>query len=167
MNTLKVLIYPDKGLLTPAAPIETIDDHVRSMAAQMIATMYAEEGIGLAATQVGIRLRMLTIDLSEEKNQPQVLINPVIKHRSGTIPSNEGCLSFPGLRIDIKRSEKITITATDLEGNPVNITAEGLLSRCLQHEIDHLDGIVFIDHLSWLKRSRTEKKFLKELREYH
>lgn len=161
MSTLTVRIYPDKCLLTPAKPIVEVDDDIRALAQQMIATMYTEEGIGLAAPQVGISLRLLTVDLSEEKQQPQALINPIITKREGKVLSKEGCLSFPELYIEVTRAEKIKVEGTDLDGNPVHIEADGLLSRCLQHEIDHLDGIVFVDRLSPLKRPRAIKKFLK------
>lgn len=163
MSTLSVLIYPDKRLLTPANPVTEVNDTVRDIAKKMIALMYTEDGIGLAAPQVGISLRLLTVDLSEDKQQPQALINPVITARMGQVMSQEGCLSFPGLYIEVPRAEKITIQATDLEGNPVEIEADGLLSRCLQHEVDHLEGIVFVDRLSYLKRPRAIKKFLKQM----
>lgn len=163
MSQLAVLIYPDKRLMTKATPIDTVDDTVRSIAQKMIQTMYTEDGIGLAAPQVGISLRLLVLDLSEEKNQPQVLINPEVVHREGNVDSQEGCLSFPNLYIEVPRAEKITIRATTLEGSPIQIDADGLLSRCLQHEMDHLDGIVFVDRLSALKRQRAIKKFFKQM----
>ncbi|MFI4956273.1 MAG: peptide deformylase [Gammaproteobacteria bacterium] len=165
MTLLNVLIYPDKRLLKPAQPIEQIDDTIRDIAKNMIETMYTEEGIGLAAPQVGISLRLMTVDLSEEKNQPQVLINPVITERTGEVQSKEGCLSFPDLYIEVPRAEKIHIDATCLDGKPIHIEADGLLSRCLQHEVDHLDGIVFVDRLSPLKRPRAIKKFLKYMQQ--
>lgn len=165
MQPLEVLIYPDKRLLTAARPVEHVDEHVRSIAESMIVTLYKEEGVGLAATQVGIPLRMLAVDTTEEKQSAQILINPEITERHGEVVSSEGCLSFPGLYIEVLRAEKIVITATNLNNQPIHIEAEGLLSRCLQHEVDHLDGVVFIDHLSSLKRSRAEKKFFKQLKE--
>ena len=161
MTLLKVLIYPDKRLLTRAQPIEQIDNNIRDIAKNMIETMYTEDGIGLAAPQVGISLRLMTVDLTEEKNQPQVLINPVITERIGEVLSKEGCLSFPDTYIEVTRSEKIKIEATGLNNEPIQIETDGLLSRCLQHEVDHLDGIVFVDRLSPLKRPRVIKKFLK------
>jgi peptide deformylase len=114
---------------------------------------------------VGIPLRILAVDTSEDRQHAQILINPVIEQREGTVQSSEGCLSFPGLYIEVDRAEKIVITATDLDNQPVRIEADGLLSRCLQHEVDHLDGVVFIDRLSALKRTRAEKKFFKLLKE--
>lgn len=161
MTLLKVLIYPDKRLLKPALPVEKVDDTIRNIAQKMIATMYTEDGIGLAAPQVGISLRLLTVDLTEDKSHPQVLINPMITERTGEVQSKEGCLSFPDLYLEVPRAEKIKIAATGLEGEPIHIEADGLLSRCLQHEVDHLDGIVFVDRLSPLKRPRAIKKFLK------
>ena len=161
MTLLNVRIYPDKCLLTRAKPIDQVDDHIREIANNMIETMYTEDGIGLAAPQVGISLRLMTVDLSEEKNKPQVLINPVITERSGEVQSKEGCLSFPDLYLEVPRAEKIKIEATGLDGEPIHIETDGLLSRCLQHEADHLDGIVFVDRLSPLKRPRAIKKFLK------
>jgi peptide deformylase len=165
MQPLKILIYPDKRLLTPANAIETVDETVRALAMQLLETMYIEDGVGLAATQVGIPLRMLAVDVTQEKQSGQVLINPVIAERTGEVLSSEGCLSFPDLYIEVKRSEKIVITAANMEGAPIRIEADGLLARCLQHEVDHLDGVVFIDRLSPLKRSRAEKKFFKNLNE--
>jgi peptide deformylase len=165
MQPLKILIYPDKRLLTPAHAIEAVDGAVRALAAQLLETMYVEDGVGLAATQVGIPLRMLAVDVTEEKQSGQVLINPVIAERTGEVLSSEGCLSFPDLYIEVKRAEKIVLTATSMEGAPIRIEADGLLARCLQHEVDHLDGVVFIDRLSPLKRSRAEKKFFKNLNE--
>jgi peptide deformylase len=163
MTLLTVRIYPDKCLLTPAKPIEKVDDTIREIAKNMIETMYTEEGVGLAAPQVGISLRMMTVDVSEDNTKPQVLINPMITERSGNVQSKEGCLSFPELYIEVSRAEKIKIEATGLNGEPIHIEADGLLSRCLQHEVDHLDGIVFVDRLSPLKRPRAIKKFLKHI----
>lgn len=161
MSILKVLVYPNQGLRVKAKAISKITPELKQQVEDMRETLYAEDGIGLAATQVGINARLMLVDLSRDSSALQVLINPVITHKEGKIPSEEGCLSFPGIRIEIERAEKITLEATDLEGKPVRIEADGLLARCLQHEVDHLDGIVFTDHLSRLKRERAHKKVLK------
>lgn len=161
MSILPVLLYPNQGLRVKAKTISKITPELKQQIEDMCETLYAEDGVGLAATQVGINARLMVVDVSNDRSALQVLINPKITHKEGKIPSDEGCLSFPGIRIEIDRAEKITLEATDLEGKPVHIEAEGLLARCLQHEVDHLDGIVFTDHLSRLKRERAHKKVLK------
>jgi peptide deformylase len=161
MALLKVLVYPNQGLRVKAKPVSTLTPALKQQIEDMCETLYAEDGVGLAATQVDIHFRIMVVDVSQDRNGLQVLINPMITHKEGKVPSDEGCLSFPGIRIEIERAEKVTLEATDMEGNPIHIQAEGLLARCLQHEMDHLDGIVFTDHLSRLKRERAHKKVLK------
>lgn len=161
MSVLKVLVYPNQGLRVKAKVVSCITPEIKQQIQDMCDTLYAEEGIGLAATQVGIPHRIMVVDLSRDFSELQILINPVITHKEGKVPSEEGCLSFPGIRIEIERAEKISLEAMDMKGQSVHIDAEGLLARCLQHEIDHLDGIVFTDHLSRLKRERAHKKVLK------
>lgn len=164
MAKRKVLVYPDARLREKAIPIATINEEIQVLAQDMLETMYDEDGIGLAATQIGVAYRMLTVDLSEHKNEPQVWINPVITERHGTVDSHEGCLSFPGIAIDIQRAERVRIEGLDLAGKPFQLEATGLMARCLQHEMDHLEGIVFTDHLSPLKRRRALAQVLSHVK---
>ena len=162
MTTLPIKIFPDPILRETAATVSTFDKQLRTFVDSMIETMYDSRGIGLAAPQVGISKRICVVDVSEEGDTPLHFINPVIESRTGTTPSEEGCLSIPGYRETIKRSEKIAIKAVDVEGKPIELTADGLLAICLQHEIDHLNGVLFIDHLSRLKRQMFKKWLAKQ-----
>jgi len=162
MARLEVLHYPDPRLRKKAIPIKTIDGVIRTLASDMLETMYAESGIGLAATQVDVQKRLVVIDLSETRDQPMFLINPEIINCEGTEQMQEGCLSVPGYFDVVERAEKVTFSYLDLDGGRQEIHADGLLAVCVQHEIDHLDGKLFIDYLSPLKRRRLRKKLEKQ-----
>lgn len=162
MAILEVLHFPDARLRKKAAPVETIDTEIKSLAADMLDTMYAENGIGLAATQVNIQKRVVVIDLSEQRNSPMCLINPQIINSQGTEQMQEGCLSVPGYFDLVERAEKITYRYINLDGESITADADGLLAVCVQHEIDHLNGKLFIDYLSPLKRQRLRKKLEKQ-----
>ncbi len=164
MSVLTVLHYPDDRLRTIAKPVTEFNEKLRQLVADMIETMYAENGIGLAATQVNIHQRVVVIDLSEERNQPQVFINPEISTKSGDTTYEEGCLSVPQNYANVERAAEVTVKAQDAEGNPFEVNANGLLAICLQHGLDHLVGKLFIDYLSPLKRDRIRKKLEKEAR---
>jgi len=161
MAKLNILKYPDPRLRTVAKPIAAVTDIHRQQLDDMLETMYAAPGIGLAATQVDIHERMLVIDISEEKNDPRVFINPEIISKEGGEVMEEGCLSVPGIYEKVERAEKITVRALDRDGKPFELEVDGLLAVCIQHEIDHLDGNVFIDYLSPLKQQRISKKLEK------
>lgn len=164
MAQLNILHYPDPRLRKPALPVETVDDSVRTLVANMLETMYAAPGIGLAATQVNIRKRVVVMDISENKDQPRVFINPTLLEREGEGEMDEGCLSVPGFYEAIRRAERIRVSALDADGEPFELEAHGLLAVCIQHEIDHLDGKLFVDYLSALKRDRIRKKLEKQAR---
>ncbi len=164
MSVLTVLHYPDDRLRTIAKPVTEFNEKLRQLVADMIEPMYAENGIGLAAPQVNIHQRVVVIDLSEERNQPQVFINPEIITKSGDTTYEEGCLSVPQNYANVERAAEVTVKAQDAEGNPFEVNANGLLAICLQHELDHLVGKLFIDYLSPLKRDRIRKKLEKEAR---
>ena len=164
MATLDILQYPDPFLRHRAVAVEAVDEHTRGVVDRMFETMYAAPGIGLAATQVGIDARVAVIDVSEDKDQPLVLINPEIADRGGSITTEEGCLSIPNVVDKVTRAESVTLRALDRDGAPYELTAEGLLAVCIQHEVDHLDGRLFIDHLSLLKRQRIDKRLTKQRR---
>ena len=159
----EVLHYPDSRLAEKSKPVEEVTKEIRELAANMVETMYEEEGVGLAAPQVGALHRLVVIDVSgpEVRNELMTLINPVILSADGSCDSEEGCLSVPGYRTKRKRSETVVVKAQDLEGNDVTIEADGLLAICLQHELDHLDGVLFIDKISRLKRSMYDKRVKK------
>ena len=161
MMTLNILKYPDPRLRTVAKPVAEVTDATRELIDNMFATMYAAPGIGLAATQVDVHERIIVIDISAEKNQPLVLINPEITARHGTEISEEGCLSVPSIYEKVERAESITVEALDRNGHLQTIETDGLLAVCIQHEIDHLDGKVFVDYLSPLKQQRISKKLEK------
>jgi peptide deformylase len=166
MAKLTILEYPDPRLRTKAAPIERVDAELGQVIDDMFETMYAAPGIGLAATQVDYHKRLVVMDVSEDKTKPLVLINPEIIERSGTLEIEEGCLSVPGVfDTPTARSEKIRVRALGRDGKPFELEAEGLLAICVQHELDHLDGKLFVDYLSELKRNRIRKKLEKERRE--
>lgn len=165
MALLPILRYPDPRLNKKAAPISIVDASIRQLAADMAETMYAAPGIGLAATQVDRHIRLIVIDVTENKSKLQAFINPEIISKSGGCDGEEGCLSVPGIYETVNRAETITIKALDLDGNPFELTAEGLLAVCIQHEIDHLNGKVFVNYLSRLKQQRIKDKLLKQARE--
>jgi peptide deformylase len=161
-----ILSYPDKRLHTVAKPVQGVDARIKTLVADMLETMYDAKGIGLAATQVDVHERLVVIDISEERNQPLVLINPEIVWASDEkVLNEEGCLSVPGIYDGVERSRAVRVTALDAEGEPRTIEAEGLLAVCVQHELDHLLGKVFVEYLSPLKRNRIKSKLLKQQRE--
>ena len=162
MSKLEVLHFPDPRLRKKALPVELVDDEIRQIAADMLETMYEEGGIGLAATQVNIQKRIVVIDISEDRNIPMTLINPVVTASDGLEQMQEGCLSVPGYYDDVERAERISVSFLNTEGETIKKDADGLLSVCIQHEIDHLDGKLFIDYLSPLKRQRLLKKIEKQ-----
>jgi peptide deformylase len=139
-----------------------VDDEVRRLAADMLETMYAAPGVGLAATQVDVHRRILVVDVSDDRNEPHCLINPEILESEGKISSEEGCLSVPEFYEFVDRAERIKVRALDARGEPIEIAASGMLAVCIQHEMDHLDGKLFVDYLSELKRQRLKKKFAKK-----
>jgi len=161
MAILEVLHIPDNRLRKKAIPISDIDDSVRELASNMLETMYAENGIGLAATQVNVQKRLVVIDLSTENTDAKVLVNPEILSSSGSEEMQEGCLSVPDVFDTVIRPEIITVRFQNLEGETIEETVDGLYAVCIQHEIDHLNGKLFIDYLSPLKRNRIFKKFEK------
>ncbi len=165
MAILDILRFPDPRLRNKAKPIEQVDAALQRLVDDMFETMYQAPGIGLAATQVNVAKRLVVLDLSEEKNQPLVLINPEIIKSDGSDEYEEGCLSVPGVHETVKRAERIRVKAQDRDGNPFEMDADELLAICIQHEIDHLDGKLFVDYLSSLKRQRIRKKREKEERQ--
>jgi len=166
MARLPILHYPDPRLHTVAKPVQAVDARVRQLVADMFDTMHDAQGIGLAATQVDVHERVVVIDVSEERNQPLVLINPCITWSSEETQINdEGCLSVPGIYDGVERALAIRLTATDAEGREREIEAEGMLAVCIQHEMDHLLGKVFVEYLSPLKRNRIKSKLLKARRD--
>jgi len=166
MARLDILHYPDARLHTVAKPVKAVDDRIRKLVDDMAETMYAAPGIGLAATQVDVHERVVVIDISETHDQLRVFINPEIVAQSGTEESEEGCLSVPGIFDKVTRAERVTVRALDREGKSFELEADGLLAVCIQHEMDHLKGKVFVDYLSNLKRNRIKAKLLKQAREH-
>lgn len=164
MALLKILEYPDPRLRTRARPVPAVDERVRALVADMLETMYAAPGVGLAATQVDVHLRVLVLDISEKQDQPLALINPEILEKEGQDSSEEGCLSVPGFTESVDRARRIRVRALDRQGKPLELDAEGLLAVCIQHEMDHLEGKLFVDYLSELKRQRIRKKLEKAAR---
>jgi peptide deformylase len=164
MAILKILEFPDPRLRTRAKPVDDIDDKLRQFIDDLLDTMYAAPGIGLAATQVDIHRRLLVADVSSDKSDPQVLINPQILQRDGVQVTEEGCLSVPGYYEDVERAEQISVRFLDSNGHAVEKEMEGMLAVCVQHEIDHLDGRLFVDYLSEAKRQRIRKRLLKDRR---
>jgi len=162
MAKLSILEFPDPRLRTIAKPVEQVDDTLRQLVDDMLETMYAAPGIGLAATQVNIHQRLLVLDVSEDHSRPMVFINPEILLAEGHQVYQEGCLSVPGIFADVKRAEKVAVRALDRDGQPFELEAEGLLAVCIQHEMDHLAGKVFVDYLSPLKRELVRKKLAKQ-----
>ena len=164
MALLPILRFPDNRLRKVAAPVTKIDDRIRRLAADMAETMYEAPGIGLAATQVDVHKRLVVIDVSEDKSQLRVFVNPEIESVEGLALGEEGCLSVPGIYDKVERAERVRVRYLDLDGNAQVLSAEGLLAVCIQHEIDHLDGKVFVDHLSQLKQTRIKSKLAKQAR---
>jgi peptide deformylase len=166
MALLPILCYPDPKLHKVARPVQTVDARIKTLIADMLVTMYDAKGIGLAATQVDVHERLIVIDVSEERNAPLVLINPEISWTSAETHLNEeGCLSVPGIYDGVERYDAVKVTALDGEGVSRLVEADGLLAVCIQHEMDHLLGKVFVEYLSPLKRNRIKKKMLKAQRE--
>lgn len=162
MALLKILHFPDSKLRIVAKPVTLVDDNIRKIVTDMFETMYDAPGIGLAATQVNIHQQIIVIDISEDKNQPLCLINPQISHKDGLQIMEEGCLSVPEIFDKVERAEHITVQALNKKGENFTLDAEGLLAVCIQHEIDHLKGKLFVDYLSSLKRQRITKKLNKK-----
>ena len=164
MALLPILRFPDPRLKKVAQPVTKVDASIRKLAADMAETMYEAPGIGLAATQVDVHKRVVVIDISEDKNDLRVFINPELSHCVGAQTGEEGCLSVPGIYDKVERAEQVTVSYLDLDGQPQTLRAEGLLAVCLQHELDHLNGLVFVDHLSQLKQARIKNKLAKQAR---
>ena len=162
MARLDILQYPDPRLRTVAKPVAEVDDRVRALADDMLETMYEAPGIGLAATQVDIHERLVVIDVSDDRDQPMVLVNPEIVESAGGARGQEGCLSVPGYQDMVDRAEWVRVQALDRNGEPLEFEADGLLAVCVQHEVDHLNGKLFLDHLSELKRKRAHRKLTKQ-----
>jgi peptide deformylase len=166
MARLDILHYPDARLHTVAKPVKTVDERIRKLIDDMAETMYAAPGIGLAATQVNVHERIVVIDISETHDELRVFINPELVSQSGREESEEGCLSVPGVFDKVTRAERVTVRALDRDGKPFELEADGLLAVCIQHEMDHLMGKVFVDYLSGLKRNRIKARLLKQAREH-
>jgi len=166
MAKLTILEFPDPRLRTRAVPVAVVDDGIRQLIDDMFETMYAAPGVGLAATQVDVHKRVLVVDVSKDQNRPQAFVNPEIVEREGSTEAEEGCLSVPGIFDTLTaRSERIVVRALDAQGKPFEIEADGLLAICIQHEMDHLEGKLFVDYLSDLKRTRIRKKLETDRRE--
>lgn len=165
MALLQILRYPDPRLHKKAAPVDQVDARIRRLAADMAETMYAAPGIGLAATQVDQHLRLIVIDISEDRSQLQTFINPELLEKSGECEGEEGCLSVPGVYETVTRASHIRVRALGLDGAPFELDTDGLLAVCIQHEMDHLEGKVFVEYLSRLKQTRIKSKLLKQSRE--
>lgn len=162
MAKLDILCFPDERLRTVAKPVDVVDDDIRQLIDDMFETMYAAPGIGLAATQVNVHKQVIVIDVSQDKDQPLCLINPQIVDSEGTEECEEGCLSVPGIYETVQRADHITVKALDRDGQPFELQAGELLAVCIQHEMDHLNGKLFVDYLSSLKRNRIRKKLEKQ-----
>jgi len=165
MAILDILHFPDARLRNVAKRVEQVDDSVRKLIDDMFETMYEAPGIGLAAVQVNQQRRVIVVDISEERNQPLALVNPEILEKHGEEQMDEGCLSVPGIYEPVQRAERVRVTALDRDGKSFEMDVDGLLAVCIQHEIDHLDGKLFVDYLSNLKRQRIRKKLEKEARQ--
>jgi peptide deformylase len=164
MAILDIIQYPDPRLNTPALRVEKIDAATRKLIADMAETMYAAPGVGLAATQVDIHKQIIVIDVSEDRSDLRVFVNPEVTRREGIAVSQEGCLSVPGIYDNVERAESVTVTALDRNGARFTLNASGVLATCIQHEIDHLHGKVFVDYLSELKQNRVRAKLKKRQR---
>ncbi len=165
MSVLDILIYPDTQLRKIASPVANVDGNTAELVDNMFQTMYEAPGIGLAATQVDVHSRIVVIDVSEEGDKPLTFVNPEILEFDGEAETQEGCLSIPGIYETIKRPASVRVAAINREGEPFELDADGLLACCIQHEIDHLDGKLFVDYLSALKRNRIRKKMIKMIRD--
>lgn len=165
MSLLNIVEFPDPRLRTQARDVTEFDAGLKQLADDMLETMYAAAGIGLAATQVDVHKRLLVLDVSETSDQPMVLVNPVISAREGKETCQEGCLSVPGIYADVERSASIEVEAVDVTGKELKLHAEGLLAVCIQHEMDHLLGKLFVDYLSPLKRQMVRRKLEKQRRQ--
>ena len=165
MAPLRILQYPDPRLRTRAQPVDAVTDDIRQLVADMFATMYGAPGVGLAASQVDVHKRVIVVDISKERNEPHAFINPEIEIVGGTQLLEEGCLSIPGFYEAVSRADKIRVAALNDHGDPFALETDGFLSVCIQHECDHLEGKLFVDRLSSLKRSRIRKKLAKQQRE--
>jgi peptide deformylase len=165
MAKLAILEYPDPRLRKKAAPVTVVDDALRQLADDMLETMYAAKGVGLAATQVDVHKRLIVLDISEERDHPLVLINPELLSSQGQGPGEEGCLSVPGIYDKLSRATQIRVRALDRDGKPLEMDAEGMLAVCIQHEMDHLEGKLFVDYLSELKRQMIRRRLEKEHRQ--
>jgi peptide deformylase len=165
MSKLDIMTFPDPRLRNSAQPVARVDNGIRDIVDNMFETMYAAPGIGLAAIQVDIPLRIVVVDISDEHDQPLCLINPEILAREGEEQMEEGCLSVPGYYEQVTRAERVRVRALDRDGQSFELEADGLLAVCIQHEIDHLDGKLFVDYISSLKRQRIRKKLEKEQRQ--
>ncbi len=161
LSILTILEFPDERLRKKAAVVKTVDDKIKKLVDDMLETMYESHGVGLAATQVNVHQRVIVIDVSEEKDDPLFLINPEIIEKDGIKESEEGCLSVPGFFEKVKRAEHISVRALNREGQPFEFEARDLLAVCVQHEMDHLNGKLFVDYISSLKRQRIKKKLEK------
>jgi peptide deformylase len=165
MSLLNILHFPDPRLRTVAEPVDAVTDEIRQLVDDMLETMYDAPGIGLAATQVNVHKRILVVDVSEERDSPRVFINPQILEAAGQEEMEEGCLSVPGFYEKVHRADSVKVRALGRDGRPFEEQLEGLLAVCVQHEIDHLNGKLFIDYLSSLKRDRIRKKLEKQKRQ--
>ncbi len=161
MSILNILQFPDPRLRTRAKPVTEFDDKLKALVSDMFETMYHAQGIGLAASQIDLHIRLLIMDISEEKNDPKILVNPEIIQSDGEEEMDEGCLSIPGYYEAVCRAQKVLVKAQDEKGDFFEFDAEGLEAVCIQHEIDHLDGKLFVDYISSLKRERIRKKLEK------
>ncbi|MDH3948628.1 MAG: peptide deformylase [Gammaproteobacteria bacterium] len=162
MAILNILNYPDERLRIKAAPVENVDGHIAQLVDDMFETMYTAPGIGLAATQINVHQQIIVMDIAENKSQPLTFINPEIIAKDGVQAIDEGCLSVPGIYEPVDRARHIQVRAIDKQGNPFEMEAEDLLAVCIQHEMDHLRGKLFVDYLSQLKRQRIRKKLQKQ-----
>ena len=164
MALLPILCYPDPRLRTKAAPVPAVDESIVRLVDDLLETMYAAPGIGLAATQVNVHKRVLVVDVSEQRDQPLAFVNPVIESAEGVQERDEGCLSVPGFYEPVQRAERIRVHALNQQGEPFTLEAEDLLAVCIQHECDHLEGKLFVDYISKLKRGRIRSKLRKQAR---
>jgi peptide deformylase len=164
MARLPILEFPDPRLRTRARPVKVVDAAVRNLVDDMLETMYAAPGIGLAASQVNVHRRVIVLDVSAERNEPRVFINPTLTRHDGSIETDEGCLSVPGFYEPVARAERVHVQALDRNGSPFELLAEGTLAVCIQHECDHLEGKLFVDYLSPLKRQRIKRKLERQHR---
>lgn len=164
MALYDILHFPDPRLHIKAQPVEKIDDSIKKLVADMYETMYHAKGVGLAATQIGVDLRIFTLDASDTRDQPMCVINPEIVSQEGVWDESEGCLSVPGIYDKVPRASRVHLRGIDLDGNPIDLHAENFMAHIIQHEVDHLNGVLFINHLSRLKFERVKKKAEKEKR---